>query len=66
MREAPTPVVMVSSTTRKGAKETLEALSLGAVDFIAKPSGPVSLDIEKVRAELLQKVRAAYTSKIKT
>lgn len=65
MREAPTPAVMVSSVTREGAQETLDALSLGAVDFVPKPSGPVSLDIDKVSAELIEKVKIAYTTKIK-
>ena len=65
MREAPTPVVMVSSVTRQGAQETLEALALGAIDFVTKPSGPVSLDIEKVRSELVEKIRTAYSAKIK-
>jgi len=37
MRETPTPVVMVSSLTKAGAKETLQALEIGAIDFIAKP-----------------------------
>jgi len=65
MREVPTPVIMVSSATREGAPETLEALSLGAIDFIQKPSGPISLDIDKVSSELHQKVRTAYSGKIK-
>lgn len=62
MRETPTPVIVVSAAAREGAQETLEALALGAVDFVAKPSGPVSLDIHKIRNELVQKVRAAYAS----
>jgi two-component system chemotaxis response regulator CheB len=66
MRENPVPVLIVSSVTQKGATTTLEALSLGAVDFVTKPSGPVSLDIAKVREELVQKVKVAYTAKIKT
>jgi two-component system, chemotaxis family, protein-glutamate methylesterase/glutaminase len=65
MREAPTPVLMVSSTTREGTDESLEALALGAVDFIEKPSGPTSLDIDKVSDALISKVKAAYTGKIK-
>ncbi|MBC8263681.1 MAG: chemotaxis response regulator protein-glutamate methylesterase [Anaerolineales bacterium] len=65
MRETPTPVIMVSSVTREGAQETLEAPALGAIDFVAKPSGPVSLDIEKVRGELVKKIKIAYTTKIK-
>ncbi len=66
MREVPTPVVVVSATTREGTRETLDALALGAVDFVTKPSGPVSLDIGKVRDDLVQKVRAAYTGQLKT
>lgn len=65
MREAPTPVVMLSSTTSDGARETIKALGLGAVDYVTKPSGPTSLDIEKVSLELLEKVRAAYIGRIK-
>jgi len=65
MREAPTPVVIVSATSREGARETLEALALGAIDFVTKPSGPVSLDIHTVRSELVEKIRTAYASKIK-
>lgn len=65
MRETPTAVLMVSSATREGTHETLDALALGAVDFIQKPSGPTSLDIEKASDELIGKVKAAYTGKIK-
>ena len=65
MRDMPTPVIMVSSLTTKGAKETLEALSLGAVDFISKPSGQISLDIDTVSDTLLKKIKAAYVSKVK-
>jgi len=65
MREAPTSVVIVSATSREGARVTLEALALGAIDFVTKPSGPVSLDIHTVRGELVEKIRTAYASKIK-
>ena len=43
MVERPCPVVMVSSLTAEGADATLEALRLGAVDFVPKPEGAVSL-----------------------
>lgn len=66
MRESPTPVVVVSAVTQEGARETLEALALGAVDFVAKPSGPVSLDIGKIRDELALKIKAAHASQIKS
>ena len=42
MRLRPTPVVMVSTLTKKGASETLLALELGAVDFVAKPSADLT------------------------
>jgi two-component system chemotaxis response regulator CheB len=59
MQARPTPVVMVSSLTENGAQATLEALALGAVDFIHKPGGTISLSMDQVRAELISKVRAA-------
>ena len=59
MRRRPTPVLMLSSLTQAGADATLRCLELGAVDFVGKPSGAISLDIEKVAAELIAKVKAA-------
>jgi len=46
------PVIILSSIARQGAQVTMEALSLGAADFITKPSGSVSSDIHTVAAEL--------------
>lgn len=60
----PTPVVMLSSLTRQGSRETLEALSLGAIDFVPKPSGAISLDLIKVREELVAKVKAAARARV--
>ncbi|MFG1425876.1 chemotaxis-specific protein-glutamate methyltransferase CheB [Roseixanthobacter glucoisosaccharinicivorans] len=65
MLERPCPVVMVSSLTAAGADATLEALRLGAVDFVAKPTGAVSLHIETLAAELIAKVRGAARAKLK-
>ena len=59
MRECPVPVVMVSALTREGAAVTVKALQLGAVDFIAKPSGSISLDFYKLRDEFVAKVKNA-------
>jgi two-component system chemotaxis response regulator CheB len=59
MTECPRPVVMVSSLTERDAMATLEALGLGAVDFVTKPGGTVSLNIRQVAAEIVAKVRAA-------
>lgn len=60
----PCPVVMVSSLTAAGADETLEALALGAVDFIPKPRGAVSLEIDALAPALVEKVRAAAGARI--
>lgn len=59
MAERPVAVVMVSSLTEQGALVTFEALNLGAVDYVAKPGGTISLSIERVAAELVAKVRTA-------
>ena len=64
MRRRPTPVLMLSSLTQAGADATLRCLELGAVDFIGKPSGAISLDIEKVAAELTAKVKAAAGARL--
>ncbi len=57
MKEMPVPVLMVSSLTTEGAKATLDALNLGAVDFIPKELSYVSLDIVKIKEELVSKVK---------
>jgi two-component system, chemotaxis family, protein-glutamate methylesterase/glutaminase len=66
MIETPCPVVMVSSMTAAGADATLEALRLGAVDFVAKPTGAVSLRFDDVARLLIEKVRAAAGARLKT
>ncbi|CAA2102014.1 Chemotaxis response regulator protein-glutamate methylesterase [Methylobacterium bullatum] len=65
MSEDPRPVVMVSSLTEEGAETTLQALSLGAVDFVQKPGGTISLSIDRIHRELLLKIRAAATTKVR-
>lgn len=59
MTRRPTPVVMVSSLTREGAEATVRALAMGAVDFVTKPSGSISLNMHVTRDELVAKVKAA-------
>ena len=56
MAVKPTPVIMVSSLTKAGADATIRALSLGAVDFVAKSAGPISR-IDDIAKDLLQKCR---------
>src|SRR3546814_781670 len=59
MRLHPLPVVMVSTLTKKGASETLLAMELGAVDFVAKPSADLAGGIDAFGESLRHKVRAA-------
>lgn len=66
MAERPVPVVMVSSLTEKGAMATLEALNLGAVDYILKPGGTISLSISEVEGEIIAKVRAAARARLRS
>ena len=65
MKTNPTPVVMVSSLTQEDAQVTLKALSLGCVDFVAKPSGSVSINMKDVGAELISKVVAAKGARVR-
>ncbi|WP_010093401.1 protein-glutamate methylesterase/protein-glutamine glutaminase [Ornithinibacillus scapharcae] len=59
MEDNPLPVVMLSSLTKEGTTNTLQAITTGAVDFIAKPSGSISLDIANIKQEIIEKVLAA-------
>jgi two-component system, chemotaxis family, protein-glutamate methylesterase/glutaminase len=65
MVQRPCPVVMVSSLTAEGAESTLQALALGAVDFIPKPEGAVSLRMDAFAPALVEKVRAAANAKVR-
>ncbi|HEY0033847.1 MAG TPA: chemotaxis response regulator protein-glutamate methylesterase [Devosia sp.] len=65
MRLRPTPVIMVSTLTKKGASETLLALELGAVDFVAKPGADLEGGIETFGAGLREKIRAAAKSDVR-
>ena len=64
--ERPCPVLMVSSSTAEGAEATVEALRLGAVDFVAKPQGAISLGMDAFSPRLVEKVRAAASAKVKS
>ncbi len=57
MEKAPVPVIMVSSLTNEGAKVTLDALDLGAVDFIPKNLSELSVNIVKIKEVLLDKIK---------
>jgi len=57
MSKFPTRVVMLSAYTQKGAEVTMKALELGALDFIPKPSGEISLDLYNFREEIVSKMK---------
>ena len=57
MSSNPKPILVVSSESKEGADITLKALELGAIDFVAKPSSGIDLDMNTVREELLRKLR---------
>lgn len=64
MDSNPTPVVMVSSLTQREALITLKALEFGAVDYVPKPSGQISLNMDSVREELITKIKTAASANI--
>lgn len=65
MRLHPMPVVMVSSLTENGAEVTLDALSLGAVDYLPKPKMDLASKLSEYRDELIEKVRAAARARVR-
>jgi two-component system chemotaxis response regulator CheB len=66
MRLRPMPVVMVSTLTEAGAQVTLDALALGAVDFVAKPKLDVARGLGAYAADLIEKVRTAARARVAT
>lgn len=64
MRLRPMPVIMISTLTQKGAPATLEALELGAVDYVGKPSADKPELLADYADEILQKIRAAGQANI--
>jgi two-component system chemotaxis response regulator CheB len=64
METQPTPVVMISALTQREAQLTLKALEFGAVDYVPKPSGQISLNMDSVRGELISKVKTAAFANI--
>lgn len=65
MRLRPTPVVMVSTLTARGAETTLRALELGAVDFVAKPRIGISQGLNEAGREIVDKIRAAARARVR-
>lgn len=66
MKDSPTPIIMISAYTKKGAQKTIETLIAGAVDFVEKPGGPISLNIRDIKHEIIEKVKIASKANLKT
>jgi two-component system chemotaxis response regulator CheB len=64
MSTRPRPIVVFSAYTDTGSTAALRALDLGAVDFVAKPSGPISFDLGRVEARLYEALRAAVAADV--
>ena len=64
MRLRPTPVVMVSTLTERGADVTIRALELGAIDFVAKPKLGIASGMQQLGAEICDKIRVAAKAKL--
>lgn len=66
MRLRPMPVVMISTLTKKGSDTTMQALELGAVDYIAKPKVAVAEELPKLTDDIVTKIRIAAKANIST
>lgn len=64
MKEQPVPVIMLSNLTLTGRVTTIEAMMNGAVDYLPKPSGPLALDLNLVKDDLLTKIKSAVKAKL--
>ncbi len=65
MRDFPTPVVMLSSPSHKAQMYTMQAMAAGAVDFVVKPSGPISLNLVEFEQQVQEKVLEASKVRVK-
>ena len=66
MDQMPTPVVILSSTTKHNTENSVLAFEYGAVDVIAKPGGAISLNLHEIEKEIVEKVFAASNVGIQT
>jgi len=66
MEKHPKPVVIASAYSKRGAAITIEAITKGAVDFVTKPGGEISLNLETIKDELISKIKFAASANIMT
>jgi len=65
MKECPTPCVIVSAHSKENADITMKCLKAGAVGFVLKPSGELSLDIDIIKGQLIAAVKASANIEVK-
>ena len=65
MRLRPMPVVMVSTLTQKGSEITLDALELGAVDFVSKPTVDIAHAFGDYAEEIIAKIKVAANARVR-
>lgn len=65
MRLRPMPVIMISTLTEKSAEATMEALALGAIDFVSKPKVDVASELQSYSEEIAHKIRMAASAQVK-
>ncbi len=66
MRLRPMPVIMISSLTERGSQVTLQALEIGAVDFVSKPKVDLGAGLSVYAEEICDKIRAAHGARLRT
>ena len=65
MSECPAPCIILSAHSREGADITVTCLEAGAVGFVLKPAGELSLNIENVKHQLINEVKAASKARLR-
>lgn len=65
MRLRPLPVVMISTLTQKGSEVTLDALELGAIDFVSKPTVDIAHTLDDYADEIIAKIKMASTARVR-
>ena len=64
MSTCPVPIIMLSAYSAEGAELTVKALEYGAFDFIQKPDGEMSTNLDSIKYELIRKIFTAMRSKV--
>lgn len=65
MKDDPVPIIAISAHSETESNITFDAMKAGAIDFILKPSGEISIDMTKVQQEIIHKVKMASKAQIR-